>query len=103
MAVGDGVPILIISFSATVILGVSLGFRCCRLFTLFLVLNFCDVGFSIRLSSLALRTLYYEVLLTSYSCIARMFAISCCCSVDPSFSCRIALAVSSLSLNEPVL
>ena len=44
-AVYDRVSILIISISATVLLGGSFGFRWCGLSTIFLVLNFCDVDF----------------------------------------------------------
>ena len=45
VAVYDGVSILIISLSATVILGGYFGFRWCRISTLFLMLNFCAIDF----------------------------------------------------------
>ena len=45
VAVDDWVSILIISFSTTILLGGSFGFRWCGLSTLFLMLNFCAVDF----------------------------------------------------------
>ena len=46
VAVDDGVAILIICLSATVLLGGSFGFRRCGIFTIFLMLNYCAVDFS---------------------------------------------------------
>ena len=45
VAVDDGVSILTISYSFTVLLGGSFGFRRCGISTLFLMMNFFDVGF----------------------------------------------------------
>ena len=45
VVVDDGVSIFIISFSATVLIGGSFGFRRCGIFTLFLMLKFCAVDF----------------------------------------------------------
>ena len=103
VAVDDGVFIFIISCSATVLLGGSFGFRRCGISTLFLMLNFCAVDFSISSSTLDLRSLYSEALFTVFSCTVRMFAISFCCGVNDSLSCRISFAYSPLSLTEPVV
>ena len=46
VALDGGVFILIISFSATILLGGSFGFRRFRISTLFLMLNFCAVDFT---------------------------------------------------------
>ena len=43
--VDDGVSILIISFSTTVLLGGSFGFIWCGISTLFPTMNFCSVDF----------------------------------------------------------
>ena len=45
VAVDYGVSILIIPFSATVLIGGSFGFIWCGISTLFLMLNFCAVDF----------------------------------------------------------
>ena len=45
VAVHDGVSVLIISFSATVLLGASFVFRQSDIFTIFLMLNFWAVDF----------------------------------------------------------
>ena len=45
VSVDDGVYILIISLRATDLLGGSFGFRRSGIFTLYLMLNFCDVDF----------------------------------------------------------
>ena len=103
VAVDDGVSILIISFSATIILCGSCGFRHCGISTLLLMLNFCAVDFSIILSTLPLRSLYSDSLFNVCSCTARMITISCCCDANYLLSCRIALAVSSLSPPDPVV
>ena len=94
VAVDDVVSILIISLSVAVLLGGSFGFRRCGLSTIFLMLNFCTVDFSISLTTLDLRSLYYEALFTGCFFAARMFAISCYCSANTSLSCRIELEAS---------
>ena len=91
-----GVSIIIISLSVTVILGGSFGFRRCGISTLLLMLNFCAVDFSINSSTLAMRSLYSEALLTGCSCTSRMFTISCCCDTNALIACRITQAASSL-------
>ena len=103
VAVDDGVSILIIYFSVTFLLSGSFGFRRCGLSTLFLMLNFCVVDFSIIYSTLDLRSLYYEALSTGCSCTAHIFEISCCCAADYLISFRISLADSSLSPTDPVV
>ena len=102
-AVDDRVSIIMIYFSMTFLLSGSFGFRRCGISTLFLILNLCDVNFSISSSTLALRSLYSEALFTGCSCTLRMFVIYCCCAVNASLSCRIALADSSLSPTELVV
>ena len=102
-AVYYGLSILIITLSATVLIGGSFGFRRSGIFNLFLMLNFCAVGFSMSLSTLDLIYLYYDALFTGCSCTARMLAIYCCCDVNASISCRIALEASSLSPTETMV
>ena len=94
VAVYYGVSILIISLSATALLRGSFGFRRIGLFTILLMLKFCDVGFSISLSTLYLRCLYSEVPFTGCSCAEQMFVISFCCVVNAYISCSIVLADS---------
>ena len=101
VAVDYGVSILIVSFGATFFLGGSIGFRRCEISTLFLMLNFCTVEFSINSSTLDLSSLYSEALFTGCSCKARIFAIYCCCAANYLLSCRIVLAASSLSTTYP--
>ena len=103
MSVDDGVSILIISLSTTVLLGGSVGFRRCGIFTLLLMLRFFAVDFSIGSSTLALRSLYCEALLTGCYCTARVFAIYCCFAENYLLSCRISLAASSFSLTETLV
>ena len=103
LAVYYGVPILIISSSTTVLIGVSFGFRPCGIYTFFLVLNFCYVYFSISLSTLAPRSLYSEALFNGCSCAARLLSIYCCCDANASISCRISLEASFFIPTDPVL
>ena len=103
VAVNDGVSILIISFSATILLVGSFGFRHCGIYTIFLMLNFFAVYFSISSSTLALRSLYYKALFTGCSCTTRMLAISCFCSANALLSCRIELSASFLSYTDTVV
>ena len=58
VSVYDGVYILIVSFSVTLLLVVSFGFRRCWISTIFLMLNFCDVYFSISSSTLVMSSFY---------------------------------------------
>ena len=103
VALDDGVSILIISFIKTVLLGGSFGFIHCWISTLLLMLNFCVVDFSISSSTLDMRSLYSEAMLTGCSCTSHMLKISCYCAANTSISCRIALVASSLSPTEPVV
>ena len=59
--------------------------------------------FAISLSTLALRSLYSEVLFTGCYCTARMLAVSFCFVASASLGFRIALAASSLILTDPVV
>ena len=104
VAVYYGVSILILYFSATVLLGGSFGFRRCGVSTLFLMMNFCAVDFpSVCLLWIWGPSLYSEVLFASCSCTAHMFAISYLCDANYLLSFRIALADSSFSPTEPVV
>ena len=103
VAVDYRLSILIIYFSKTVLIYGSFRFRNCGVSTLFLMLNFCAVDFSISLSTLDLSSLYSEVLFTGCSCTALMFVIYFYCAVNALLSCKIELGASSLSLTEPVL
>ena len=67
------------------------------------MLNFFAVDFSISSSTLDLRFLYSEALFIGCSCTVCMFSIYWYYVVNSSLSCRIALAVSSLVLTDPVV
>ena len=103
VAVDDGISILIISFSTIFLLGGSFGFRRCGLFTLFLMLNFCAVYFSIISFNLDLRSLYSEALFTGCTFTVIMFVIYSCCDANALLSCRMALEASSVTLTETVV
>ena len=67
MAVDDGLSILIMTLSTSILLGGSFGFRWWGIFTLFLMLKFCADDFSISLYTLDLSPLYSEALFISCS------------------------------------
>ena len=67
VAVDEGLSILIMTLSTSIILGGSFGFIWWGVFTLFLILKFCADDFSISFSTLDLSPLYYEALLISFS------------------------------------